>query len=106
MYACPRFAIQYMRVNRSRDMTVSIRPDLREFVDSKVRAGEYDDPTDVVNDALVAFRDQEQLSESDVAELRAEIELGLAQLDRGEGSPLDMAAIKSAARVAHQNRAE
>src|SRR5688500_17487114 len=65
-------------------MTVSIRPDLKKFVEGKVKAGEYADASEAINGALELLRDQERLTAEDVEELRAEIAVGIEQLDRGE----------------------
>jgi putative addiction module CopG family antidote len=65
-------------------MNVSLPPQLRKFVESKVRAGQYPNASDMVRSALEALRAQESLTPADVAELRRAAMIGADQLDRGE----------------------
>ena len=76
-------------------MRISLRPDLEKFVEEKVRKGEYADVDAVVNNAVEMLKEQdeqgelneEDLSEEDakkLIELRRELDIGLAQAERGE----------------------
>ena len=58
-------------------MEVLLKPELARFVAEKVKAGQYKGPSEMVNEALEALKEQE-------AYLRREVGRGLAQLDRGE----------------------
>lgn len=57
-----------------------------QFLDSAISAGTFVSRTDAINEAVELLRRRE--------ELRAEIKIGLDQLGRGEGAPLDMDEIR------------
>lgn len=65
-------------------MNVSLSPDVQRFVDQKVRRGEYGSPEEAVNQILSRVQSQEELTPEDLADLRAEVDEGLAEADRGE----------------------
>jgi antitoxin ParD1/3/4 len=67
-------------------MEISLTPDLQKFVDEKVRAGQFESASAVVQRAVALLREEESLTAEDVAELRAELQLGLDQLDAGQGA--------------------
>jgi antitoxin ParD1/3/4 len=70
-------------------MKISLNTQMQRFVDEKVKSGQYATPDEVVNSALAVLRAQETESAEDSAELRRLIAVGIAQLDRGEGSEWD-----------------
>jgi Arc/MetJ-type ribon-helix-helix transcriptional regulator len=57
-----------------------------QFLDALVSAGAFVSRSEAINEAVDLLRRRE--------ELRAEIKIGLDQLDRGEGEPLDMDEIR------------
>jgi Arc/MetJ-type ribon-helix-helix transcriptional regulator len=63
---------------------VTLTPDVKKFVEAKVRAGHYSSPADAVNALLSVAREREQMTPAEVAELRTEVGVALAELDRGE----------------------
>jgi len=65
-------------------MTVSLQPNVQQFIDEKVRAGQFASTEEAVNSLLEQVREQESLSPADIGELRAEVDVGCAQADRGE----------------------
>lgn len=65
-------------------MNVSLKPELERFVVEKVRAGQYADPSGIVNEALEVLKEQEEFTPEHETYLRREIVRGLEQLDRGE----------------------
>ena len=69
-------------------MTVNLKPELAEFVQAQVRAGQYRSLEEAVNAAIARIQAEQDLlaGELDDEELAA-IEKGLAQLNRGEGQP-------------------
>jgi antitoxin ParD1/3/4 len=75
-------------------MNVSLTPELKRFVEEKLRIGQYQTADEMINNALSILREQEMLSAEDISELRREISLGLEQLDRGESAPWDAAMLK------------
>jgi antitoxin ParD1/3/4 len=60
--------------------TASLPPDLEQFVFDQLAKGKYQSATDVVCDAVRLLRRREEKLEL----LRAEIEVGIKQLDAGE----------------------
>jgi antitoxin ParD1/3/4 len=65
-------------------MYVLLKPELARFVDEKVRNGQYQGPSDIVNEALQVLKEQEELTPEHEAYLRREVRRGIEQLDRGE----------------------
>jgi putative addiction module CopG family antidote len=63
-------------------MDVLLKPELARFVDEKLRAGQYQGLSDMVNAALQMLKEQEEFAPAHEAYLRREVGLGLEQLDR------------------------
>ncbi len=61
-------------------MNVSLTPELEKLVEAKVQSGLYQSPSEVVEDALRLLEQRD----SDLKELRARMDQGLAELDRGD----------------------
>ncbi|HET6249151.1 MAG TPA: type II toxin-antitoxin system ParD family antitoxin [Tepidisphaeraceae bacterium] len=76
-------------------MNVTLNPRQERFIEEKLKAGQYASVSDLINDALETLMGQEQLSSTDIEELRSEVMAGLEQHQRGESTPLDMQAIKA-----------
>lgn len=76
-------------------MNVSLTPELERLVNQKVQSGMYSSASEVVREALRLLNGQEELRNRKLEDLRKEIQIGLDQLNRGEGVPLDIAKIKS-----------
>ena len=76
-------------------MNVSLTPELEKLVNERVRSGMYASSSEVVREALRLLNAQEELRRQKLEDLRKEIQIGLDQLDRGKGVPLDIAKIKS-----------
>ena len=76
-------------------MNVSLTPELERLVNARVRTGMYSSASEVVREALRLLNDQEELRRRKLEDLRKEIQIGLDQVNRGEGVPLDIAKIKS-----------
>jgi antitoxin ParD1/3/4 len=75
-------------------LAIQLPDELSQFVNKSVQAGEYPNADDFVINVLSIYKDQveERLSESDQAKfdsLRRDIQIGIDQLDRGEGSEMD-----------------
>jgi putative addiction module CopG family antidote len=65
-------------------MTVTLPADLQAFVDEQVAAGRSAD--EVFAEALRALQQKEQ-QEAKLSALRADIQVGVAELDAGKGVP-------------------
>jgi antitoxin ParD1/3/4 len=72
-------------------MTIRLTPHLEEFVDEQVRAGKFASADEAVAAAVNQMREREEK----IAWLRREIQLGVDQLERGEGAPWDLADTKA-----------
>ena len=80
-------------------MAQALSIDLEELIDSKVASGKYPSRLEVLRQALALLVERDDALESQQRELRREIALGVEQLDRGEGRPFDVEAIKRRARL-------
>jgi len=65
-------------------MNVSLRPHVQKFVEEKISSGQYATPEDVVNSLLWQVHEQETLTPEDIQQLRDELDVGIAEADRGE----------------------
>ena len=70
-------------------MNVILKTELKKFVADKVKGGQYASPSDVVNQALEVFKDQELFSPEHEKYLRREVRRGLAELDAGRRAHFD-----------------
>jgi antitoxin ParD1/3/4 len=70
-------------------MNVSLTPELEKLVASKVQSGRYQSASEVIREGLRLLEDQDRLRAAQVEEVRRKIQVGLDQLDRGEGIPGD-----------------
>ncbi len=75
-------------------MNVSLTPELEQLVNDKVKSGLYNSASEVVREALRLLKEQDALKAYRLEELRREIAVGIAQADRGEVAPLDIAVIQ------------
>lgn len=66
-------------------MNVSLPPELERLVAEKVEAGLYESPSDMVAKGLALLLESENAKAAARAKLDAMIQVGLDQLDRGEG---------------------
>lgn len=69
-------------------MNVSLTPELEEFVEQKVRSGRYHSASEVISEGLRLLDDHDR-DQDPIQEVRNRIQIGLDQLDRGEGIPGD-----------------
>ena len=76
-------------------MIVSLTSELEKLVNERVRSGMYSSASEVVREALRLLKEQGELRQRRLEELRKEIAIGLEQANRGEGVPMDIAKIKS-----------
>ncbi len=78
-------------------MTIQIPPQLAAIIRDKVSTGRYRDETDVLAEALLALDDVERLEV-----LRAALDVGDEQIERGEYEPWTPALREEIAREARQ----
>lgn len=85
-------------------MNVSLTPQLENYVKQKVATGMYNSVSEVMREALRLLEERDALKTMKLESLRHDIQEGVDELDRGEGTPLDMEAIKAKARAMKENR--
>ncbi|HEY0153596.1 MAG TPA: type II toxin-antitoxin system ParD family antitoxin [Longimicrobium sp.] len=66
-------------------MNVSLPPELERWLSEKVDGDRYKSVSDVVREGLLLLQVREEEQAIRFASLRADIQSGLDQLDRGEG---------------------
>jgi antitoxin ParD1/3/4 len=72
-------------------VNVSLTPELEKLIYEKVRSGLYNSASEVIREALRLLHERDQVRQQELAALRAKINRGLEQLDRGEGIPESVA---------------
>jgi antitoxin ParD1/3/4 len=65
-------------------LNVSLTPELNQFVQERVATGRYQTASEVVREGLRLLESQERDREAAYAELKAKLQRGAAQADRGE----------------------
>jgi antitoxin ParD1/3/4 len=65
-------------------LNVSLTPELDRFVHERVATGRYQTASEVVREGLRLLENQEREREAALASLKAKLERGAAQADRGE----------------------
>ena len=83
-------------------ITVSLDPALEARLRARVAAGEFSSLDAAVEEALREF----VLLEPPIDELRTKIGAAIAELDRGEGMPLDVEDLKRAGREQLRKRGQ
>lgn len=86
-------------------MNVSLTPQLERYVKQKVATGMYNSVSEVMREALRLLEEHDALKNMKLAALRRDLQEGIDELDRGEGTPLNMDAIKAKARAMKENKA-
>lgn len=72
-------------------MNVSLTPELEQFVHGKVQSGLYHTASEVIREGLRLLMEREETRRLELAALRRDIQVGIDQADRGEGTPVDRA---------------
>jgi antitoxin ParD1/3/4 len=85
-------------------MNVSLTPQLEAFVQQKVASGLYTSASEVIREALRILEEQDRVKATKLEMLRKELQKGIDELDRGEGIPLDMEAIKKEAKARKERK--
>ena len=85
-------------------MNVSLTPELERRIAEKVESGLYTTASEVVREGLRLLFARNDLLEGQTARLRAEIQAGLEELDRGDVVPMHEAFAEAAERVATHRR--
>jgi antitoxin ParD1/3/4 len=77
--------------NEEEMMDVTLSDDVEQFVRTEIDSGRYNSAQEVVREGLRLLLEQTILEKRRRTKLDGQIEVGLAQLDRGEGIPGDQA---------------
>ena len=75
-------------------MNINLGTQWEKYVNQTVKSGRYVSASEVVRDALRLLKEQEQVRQIRLEELRKEIKKGADALDRGEYLELDRAGLK------------
>jgi antitoxin ParD1/3/4 len=65
-------------------MNVQIKPELQRFIEDQVKSGRYGSTDDAMNAAVAVLQTESELSPEEIDDLRAKLDVGLAEADRGE----------------------
>ena len=87
-------------------MNVSLTPQLEKLVQDRVKSGRYTSASEVIREALRLLETHDRAIDSGLAQLRADIDAGLRQLDEGKSSPFDEAAVERIKRRGRERLAE
>ena len=75
-------------------MNVSLTPALEKLVQKRVASGRYGSASEVVREALRLLEQQDRLDQARLRDLRASVDVGIQQLDSGEGMVLNAKTVK------------
>ncbi|MGP6158983.1 MAG: type II toxin-antitoxin system ParD family antitoxin [Vulcanimicrobiaceae bacterium] len=70
-------------------MSLSLTPELEQYLADKVSSGLYQTSSEVMREALRLMRERDALYEGRVNQIRRDLAEGFAELQRGESSPGD-----------------
>lgn len=71
------------------DMNISLTPQMEKWIQERVESGFYQSASEVVRDGLRLLREYEQLRAEALQDLRAELLMGLHDLEKGQARPFD-----------------
>lgn len=74
-------------------MNVSLTPALEKLIIKKVKSGVYNNASEVVREALRLLEEQDKIKELKLKRLRAELEIGITQLNNGDFSKKSLQSI-------------
>jgi antitoxin ParD1/3/4 len=75
-------------------MNVSLTTELEEYVNQKVESGMYHSASEVIRAGLRLLKEQDDLRQARLKELRQEIALGTEEADQGKLSPFNQETLK------------
>jgi antitoxin ParD1/3/4 len=88
----------------SMTLNVSLPLELEARVRAHVASGLYGSASEVIREALRLFEAYQSVQQSSLAALKADIDQGMADLDAGRVSKMDMTAIKAQGRALQKLR--
>jgi antitoxin ParD1/3/4 len=69
-------------------MNISLTPELEQYVNGKVQGGTYHTASEVIREGLRLLKEKDELHQRKLLDLRAAIQVGIEQANRGEVQPL------------------
>ncbi|MCC6221037.1 MAG: type II toxin-antitoxin system ParD family antitoxin [Deltaproteobacteria bacterium] len=75
-------------------MNISLTPELRDFISKKLESGMYHSVSEVIREGLRLLKEQDELKQIRLRDLRHEVAVGLESLDNGEGEEYDEESLK------------
>ena len=78
-----------IRMNTMERITITITPEMAQALRGAVDAGEYASSSEIIREALRDWRHKRALQEQELADLRAKIEEGLADIAAGRVRDFD-----------------
>ncbi len=70
-------------------MNFTLKPEQERFIQQKLQSGQYQSVDEVIIAALHLLEERDKTYEEWVIETRKKVEVGLAELEQGEGIPLE-----------------
>ena len=83
---------------------ITLRDEHENLIRDAVKSGRFHSESEVVAEALNEFQVHEEIRRAKFAELKAKIQVGLGQLDRGETVEFDLAQFLAARHAEHAAR--
>jgi antitoxin ParD1/3/4 len=72
-------------------MSITLKPEQTQFIQQQIAAGRFKSEGEVLEKALQLLADQYREYEAWAEDIRSKIDEAQAEIDRGEGIPLDVA---------------
>lgn len=85
-------------------MNLQLRPDIEARIREKVDSGKYDSAEQIIEHAMDALEAREEFEADNIERLRAEVQIGIEQADRGLCEPWDFGALKKRLHEEHRQR--
>ena len=79
-------------------MNVSLTPVLEKLIQKKVKSGAYNNASEVVREALRLLEEQDKIKELKLQKLKAELQIGLDQLNNQQYSNKSLQSIAKSIR--------
>ena len=84
-------------------MNISITPELEELIDKKVKTGMYNSASEVVREGLRLLKEQDELKELRLKELKKEIQKGYDSATNGNVAEVNLNQFKDKVRARGSN---
>jgi len=78
-------------------MNISLTPELDSYVQQKVQTGMYHSASEVIHEGLRLLREQDQIRQARLTQVRQDVDLGADQIARGEYTEYTAATVKDLA---------